>query len=363
MNSTIFTHFEHTDNNESQAESKVERFQASTVSSDPLDTHSHHDIAATIDKFMSSVPTSNDSMRLFPNDNVYLPHFPALSQPLQPFSNYSTKQDLFQPLENLTVPEPESSDDSDRGRASKKKVRQSIDSDSTSGRKFVCEHAGCGKSFKRSGHLKRHRLVHQPQQDRARFACKEPGCTKNYSTKYDLTAHYRQVHEGVKLWKCTVRGCCRRFVKKDSLDKHLEDFNHEKTSLRSDDLGESVDELEHMHHLTPNETSPFVSMLNSTSMSTNSISLMGMPGTTLGSHMGDLGRPLIHSLNNTLPPLTPFNYNLLNSMPVQPTLGTLGLGGMSGLTNPLQNLTSQVGLHSSPLSDSPLSDESNGRSN
>jgi hypothetical protein len=95
-------------------------------------------------------------------------------------------------------------------------------------RKWRCLHEGCGKSFKRLSHLRRHEIVHRALQERTRYLCSEPGCTKHYSTKYDLAAHIRQVHKGMQPFKCTVKGCCRRFVRKESLEKHLQTFDHSK---------------------------------------------------------------------------------------------------------------------------------------
>lgn len=103
-------------------------------------------------------------------------------------------------------------------------------------RKFKCSFPGCGRSFKRSGHLKRHKIVHLPQKERKRFHCDESGCNKHYSTKYDLAAHKRQAHEGLKLYRCIFRGCCRRFVRKDSLEKHLASFDHSNQKLDIDCL-------------------------------------------------------------------------------------------------------------------------------
>lgn len=44
-----------------------------------------------------------------------------------------------------------------------------------------------------------------------------------------LTAIW-QVHQGAPQFKCSYRGCCRRFVRKESLDKHLQTFDHSKSS-------------------------------------------------------------------------------------------------------------------------------------
>lgn len=95
-------------------------------------------------------------------------------------------------------------------------------------RKFRCDVDGCHKTFKRSGHLKRHRLVHLPPNQRERYRCWKQTCNKHYSTKYDLAAHMRQAHGGVELLRCTVRNCARRFVRPESLEKHLKTFDHSK---------------------------------------------------------------------------------------------------------------------------------------
>lgn len=60
-------------------------------------------------------------------------------------------------------------------------------------RRYLCDITGCGKTFKRSGHLKRHKLVHAPATERERYPCTQASCSKTYSTKYDLAAHVRQV--------------------------------------------------------------------------------------------------------------------------------------------------------------------------
>lgn len=114
-------------------------------------------------------------------------------------------------------------------------------------RKYKCNFPNCGKSFKRSGHLKRHKIVHLPQKERRRYYCEYEGCKKNYSTKYDLAAHVRQVHEGVILYKCDTKGCCRRFVKKESLENHKMMFHQYRGNNRTKDLnGQSKDEYMEM---------------------------------------------------------------------------------------------------------------------
>jgi hypothetical protein len=112
-------------------------------------------------------------------------------------------------------------------------------------RRYLCDITGCGKTFKRSGHLKRHKLVHAPATERERYPCTQASCSKTYSTKYDLAAHVRQVHEGAPQFKCSYRGCCRRFVRKESLEKHLQTFDHSKASTKIEEgqIEESEDDI------------------------------------------------------------------------------------------------------------------------
>jgi len=98
-------------------------------------------------------------------------------------------------------------------------------------RKYACDYEGCGKAFKRNCHLKRHKIIHLPKTERQRFYCTFGGCDKHYGTKYDLTAHIKKVHERVPIYKCDVKGCSRRFVKKESLEKHVMDDHPEKYRL------------------------------------------------------------------------------------------------------------------------------------
>jgi len=67
-------------------------------------------------------------------------------------------------------------------------------------RRYLCDITGCGKTFKRSGHLKRHKLVHAPAAERERYPCTQTSCSKSYSTKYDLAAHIRQVRSTAKMY-------------------------------------------------------------------------------------------------------------------------------------------------------------------
>jgi len=93
-------------------------------------------------------------------------------------------------------------------------------------RKYICDSEGCGKAFKRNVHLIRHKSIHLPKNERKRFQCTFSGCDKDYGTKYDLNAHIKKVHKGVPMYKCEIKGCGRRFVKKESFYKHMNDDHH-----------------------------------------------------------------------------------------------------------------------------------------
>lgn len=122
-------------------------------------------------------------------------------------------------------------------------------------RKFRCEFEGCHKTFKRSGHLKRHHLVHLHPSQRQRYPCPKSTCNKHYSTKYDLAAHLRQAHEGVELLKCTFKNCSRRFVRQESLDKHLKLFDHASEQFLADEAGIDSDLAVSSYETDP-ETGP-----------------------------------------------------------------------------------------------------------
>ncbi|KAK9720637.1 hypothetical protein K7432_004012 [Basidiobolus ranarum] len=53
---------------------------------------------------------------------------------------------------------------------------------------YVCPYTGCGWSFKRYEHLKRHQLVHTKERP---YVCEYPSCGKSFSRSDNYSAHYR----------------------------------------------------------------------------------------------------------------------------------------------------------------------------
>ena len=97
-----------------------------------------------------------------------------------------------------------------------------VDAREVEGRNFICFR--CNKSFKESGHLKRHIKVHTGES-----ACSCDLCGKNFMDTSDLSRH-RKIHFGDKPWCCKI--CKKCFVSLGSLRRHMDIHNEENKRFR-----------------------------------------------------------------------------------------------------------------------------------
>jgi len=87
----------------------------------------------------------------------------------------------------------------------------------TGERYFVCPINGCGKSYTRSAHLKRHEQEsHTPSHSQA-IVCS--ACSETFSSTACLKKHFTRKH--IFQYSCTVEDCGERFPNQQQLKKHI----------------------------------------------------------------------------------------------------------------------------------------------
>jgi hypothetical protein len=72
----------------------------------------------------------------------------------------------------------------------------------------VCEHPDCGATFKESGTLAHHKLIHTGERP---FPCDVPGCGAAFRINNDLRKH-KMLHDNIRPFACGVEGCDAKFV-------------------------------------------------------------------------------------------------------------------------------------------------------
>ncbi|KAI0226832.1 hypothetical protein LSAT2_022704 [Lamellibrachia satsuma] len=96
----------------------------------------------------------------------------------------------------------------------------------TGERPYVCQVSGCGHSYARAAHLKRHiDTCHSAKVSVPKITCRIDGCVQEFVSKDNLKKHLKRFHEEANKYKCGHEGCDRIFHKHHQLRAHQYEHN------------------------------------------------------------------------------------------------------------------------------------------
>ena len=128
-----------------------------------------------------------------------------------------------------------------------------LSSNTSSGKVFICEHPGCGKTFSRKLNFVSHfKSAHQHQKP---FKCET--CQQSFARHSDRRRHEKSQHSHVKEYSCggtlsdgTVWGCAKVFKRKDGLLAHWKSIKAKKKCFENISLPDIKSVFENIERQT-----------------------------------------------------------------------------------------------------------------